>query len=406
MLDMDQAPAEMGMLPQGISPEEKLTRWLEERVFTKNIPGLTFVLKQKTRDGETNAVTWDADEIEGQDPSSIATMIYQAAEQDAQDQQAFTRYAVHAMRPGDLQSFTRCYFSVMPENADTAGADTEPGHLAEGHMAQAHRHAEVFARMMISQTAEWMHDAREEKRELRNAAARAVTQRIEMIDMYEKLQDRQLMRSIVLGRVKRKEEMKEKALGFVMQFLPDVLMKFDIMPGESKAQLETVNGLMNALCSIRPEQLPALMEELTPDQQTAVGGAYSRAKKTEANRIAKMQAENAKAITEGRPAPHQRTAAPEQPSAQSQPVVTPPPAQEAAPQAPKPAAVALTDQQVTALPAIANVFLATLADLPEKAYRAAIAKLNATERAAVEKFRAAVMKQKAAVKAAASEPAE
>ena len=51
---------------------------------TKAVHGLYFQLRQKSIDGETVAHEWNAEEVEGQDPDSPATLFYSQAVDDSQ----------------------------------------------------------------------------------------------------------------------------------------------------------------------------------------------------------------------------------------------------------------------------------------------------------------------------------
>ncbi len=276
------------------SPEEKIVEWLEGQVLPKNVQGLYFQLRQKSIDGEMIAHEWDGSECEGQETSSLASMIVSRAVEDVEGSSGVTAYCVHAMRPGDTGSFSRCFFRLSPEDM-TQGFDTEPGHLPEGHMAQAHRHAEVYARMMVGQSESVMRHLREQNKEFFAQASKSIQLQVQVADMFQKIQDRQMMRDIVLGRVARKEKMKEQIVGYAMSFLPDVLNRFGIVPGEQRQGLQQLANLEAVLAKLDDGQIRMITMGL-PSQEAkdAFAAMYVMSRKKAAAAAAKAATEAAK----------------------------------------------------------------------------------------------------------------
>lgn len=276
------------------SPEEKIVEWIEMKVLPKNVLGLFFQLRQKSINGETVAHEWDASECEGQDPPSLASMIVSQALEDVEGSTGVTAYVVHAMRPGETASFSRCFFRLSPEDM-TQGFDTEPGHLPEGHMAQAHRHAEVYARMMVGQSESVMRHLREQNKEFFAQASKSIQLQVQVADMFQKIQDRQMMRDIVLGRVARKEKMKEQVIGYAMSFLPDVLNRFGIVPGEQMANLQSAANMEAVLAKLDDSQVNMIIMGLpSKEAKDAFAAMYVMSKKKAAAAAAKAAADAAK----------------------------------------------------------------------------------------------------------------
>jgi len=406
-------PGMPGMM--GPSVEEKLAEWLSMRVFPKNVPGLYFQLRQKSIDGEMVAHEWDATEVEGQDPDSLAAMIYTQAVEDSQGLNGVVSYAVHAMRPttGHSESFSRCIFRLAQEDM-THGADSEPGHLPEGHMAQAHRHAEVYARMMVGQTDGILRHYREANRDLSQQASRAIQLQVQVAEMFQKIQDRGMMREIVLKRVARKEKMKEQLLGVVLSFVPDLAVRFGIVPGDLKAAISTAQGVEHILAELPEEKMQMLLMALEKqDQKEALMKAYIYAKQRAAAAAAKAAAEaasraangqgakagangaanghahvqmgEAKALHGGQPTAldHRgvqsdvRMGSGDEGDAQSQ-------------NSQEPTTLTMTKAETQTLSHATRAFLGMMLDLPDEQFEAVASKLSADERAAVDRMRAKI----------------
>lgn len=298
-LDMMSPDGQLGFAP---SAEERIAEWLDTRVLPRNVVGLTLRLSQKVPGGESVVNEWPVDEIANEiegndvDAGSVAALIYGAAVEELQTgvHQGVTAYVVQAIRPGDVAGFARCFFRLAPEDM-TAGFDSEDGATSQGHMAQAHRHAEVYARMMVGQSESVMRHLREQNREFFMQASKSITLQVQVAEMFQKIQDRQMMRDIILKRVTRKEQMKEQVIGYAMSFLPDVLNRFGIVPGEQKAMLQNVVALEGVLATLDPAQVNMITMALPSKQaRDAFAAVYVGAKRKAESAAAKAIADAAK----------------------------------------------------------------------------------------------------------------
>ena len=387
MGELEGAEGPMGTGMMGPTTEERLSMWLGEKVLPKAVHGLYFQLRQKSIDGETVAHEWNADEVEGQDPDSLATLFYSQAVDDSQGSSGVTSYVLHAMRPSDGQSFSRCFFRLAQEDM-SQGFDSEPGHLPEGHMAQAHRHAEVYARMMVGMTTNIVGHFQRQNSELAGHASKAIQLQVQVADMYQNMQDRSLMREITLKRINRKEAMKEKVLGYALQFLPDVLHRIGIVPGEASTALQTADEMAEVLATLDDQQVTMAMSMLrTPKHQETFRKAYYIAKQRQAKAMMEAAkrgggvAAATQAQLNGVPPPAQMQPAQAAQAAQQQAVVQSPPE-------PPPVVVKVKDADMPKLTHGMQAFLGAMVDLDDEAFEAVAAKLSKKDRFTVTRMRA------------------
>ena len=288
----------MGAGAFGIDPAEKITTWIEN-VFARNRP-VEFRLRLATfgNDG-TGVHEWGSDDIEGNDPATIAQNIYETASGEANETGGHVRFAIWACGPGETTPFMRMTFSVTAENMATP-FDNEPGHTAEGQMAQAHRHVEVMMRMHVGMVTDTMRVYREQNRELSERANKALDYQFRTAELHQQLLDRQMIRDLNIKKAESMNRRKEQMLDYMMQFLPDVAAKFGLVPGGMK----DLDKLMDAYGAMSDEQADFLIANIEDPEQREAAKRFRTSAKTRADdkRRKAMMGSTPKQLAEGSPA--------------------------------------------------------------------------------------------------------
>lgn len=135
---------EMFMPP--MDPTGAIAEW-----FTRTLergPVVLVRLCQKSPEGEQGVADWDSEEMQGQEPDSLAEMFYSRAAEDAQGLDRIGRYVLLAYRDANKPYVSRHFFRVANEDADSV-FESE-GANATGLVSQAHRFAEAYSRALLS----------------------------------------------------------------------------------------------------------------------------------------------------------------------------------------------------------------------------------------------------------------
>jgi hypothetical protein len=281
----------MGMPGMGPTEEERIAGWFENEVLIRNQPKLALQLCHMTNSGESVINEWANEDLEGHDPMSVASTIYGFAVEDAQEMTSVARYVIIAL--GDQgRRFARVAFRITPDELQRAqGGETENPSTPEGLLSQTYRHNEVLARMGAATHMQTMRQNTELLVELRATRTEAALQQIKSVELFQNMKDRQMLRDVVWGQHKRKEQMHalafNTAVGALMKFGPDLARRLGFVTDEEQAALQTTDAVSNWLAAMTEEQAIKMMAGMDPKQKAVFEKAWVGAKRRAAGATAR-----------------------------------------------------------------------------------------------------------------------
>jgi len=274
------------------SPEDRIADWIEASVFAKNRPGLTLQLCHYSQAGEVGIHEWLwPDDLDQQEASSIATMIYTHANEDAENHDSpASRYSINLLDKTGRR-VSRVLFRIAREDMDPSrmpGGESEVPHTAEGHVAQAYRHNEQLMRMNLAMQLSTARQNLMLHQELGATRTQLHKQQIEAVELFQNMKDREILRKIMYGKHQRTEMVKDAALGLVMKFAPHVAQRIGLMTDDEAAQLQTTDAVSDWLAAMPEDEARRMIAGTAdPAKRNAFERAWIMAKKRAAARAAK-----------------------------------------------------------------------------------------------------------------------
>jgi hypothetical protein len=262
------------LMMDGLGPSEdgRIAQWLDESILPRNQEQLVLQLLHHSSSGGGIVQEWRADDFENTDSMSIATEIYGQAVDDANEQTSVSRYMITALDNTGRQ-FGRFIFRVTPKELQqgAGNGETEDPGTPQGHLSQAYRHSEVFARMMAGTALQTQRLNMELVRENRAIRADATRRQVEMIDLFEKMKDRKMMRDVMWGKHIRKERMASmafnSAVGAIMKFGPDLAKRLGFVTEDEQSQMQTIDATTNWLAAMPEAQIKTMIANAGTDKE-------------------------------------------------------------------------------------------------------------------------------------------
>lgn len=229
-------------------------------------------------DGSSGTVVHAVTEIAGRTPDEIMTEVKEAIEADAQHWPGMIRYQIAAVTSegevvgGRIIVARRGKGRTVDADGNLGGGDEEA--TPRGHVSQMMKqNADMFRvtlqnnQIMLDLMARALVDTNQ-----RNAQ---LTERhLQVISLGEDILDRKAERDLRISREKKSDEIKEKALGFLMTFAP--VLFGDAMrgtrfegPAKQLAQGSQVHALMESLKK-DPERLGKVLAVFTDEEKGAL----------------------------------------------------------------------------------------------------------------------------------------
>jgi hypothetical protein len=181
------------MFGPSIDPTEKIAAAVGTALDKGQIARIK--LTQKVSGGEQPVAEWDSEEIEGQDPDSIAQMIYLRALEDVDGSGGLSRFVVQIYRPGATTSLTRTWFRLAAEDLDSVAESEDPATPA-GMLSQSWRHNEALMKLSLSTALEGQRLLSRELARITEQNERFEARHVEWIVAREALADRSAVRQL------------------------------------------------------------------------------------------------------------------------------------------------------------------------------------------------------------------
>lgn len=222
------APGGMGggldeMFAPTIGPTEAISAWLEKTYQRGPVSSLR--LCQKSPEGESAVTDWDAEELQGQEPDSIAEMIYSRAVEDASGLDRIGRYVILAYRDPAKPYVARHFFRVANEDQD--GVFESEGANATGLVSQAHRFAEAYSRALLSGFGDIMRQMNSQMARISEQNESLTGIHVQLIVAQQALLDRSAQRNLETRRetlkMERSERIAQTAEKYIASYAPMLL---------------------------------------------------------------------------------------------------------------------------------------------------------------------------------------
>jgi hypothetical protein len=262
----------------GIDARAKILKFLSPLIRGTEVEGdVRVTLFQMAKLGEKPVDDFIYELGSGQSIDAFVGDIVDVAENDAMEVLGKVRYAVRAEGKAG-----RCPFTLTVPTREGTDDEETPDELPsqKGLAHQAMRHAEVFAKEMLSSARmnsgllmSMLKDAREENHILKK-------NQFEQIKITEQLRSMQFARDIKVDELKEQKERKEKLMGMAMKAAPVVMSK--LLGGGAQMAAEMgaspIEGIIEGLVTSlerQPEKFAALQQILDPVDLMALGELHA-----------------------------------------------------------------------------------------------------------------------------------
>jgi len=210
--------------------EKKLQNWIRNRLERLPSAG-RFELTHQAEMGEeqTTLLRLEAGSGEGeiyQRAKELAEQILDSAQEHATAYEGRQRYRVLAL---ERDTFDEIAIYVFALGIGGGMARSEPGEPTErGLLAQLMRHNQQLAHINVEQSQAVNQALIAENRDLRGRVEKVEAQRAEWFELLETMHSSRHERELSMMQEAQRAETREKAIGLLMRYVPEVLKKLDL----------------------------------------------------------------------------------------------------------------------------------------------------------------------------------
>lgn len=219
--------------------EKKVQNWIRNRLEMLPSAG-RFELTHQSEMGEeqTTLLRLEAGSGEGEAhhrARELAEQIVETAQEHASAYEGRQRYRVLALERDTLDEIGVYVFAL---GIGGGMSRAEPGDPTErGLLAQLMRHNQQLAQINVEQSQAVNQALIAENRDLRGRVDKVEAQRAEWFELLETMHSARHERELAMVREAQRAETKDKAIGLLLKYVPEVIKKFDLGSLDKPAQI-------------------------------------------------------------------------------------------------------------------------------------------------------------------------